>query len=119
MPADLNMTRAEAAQRSQVVTVDGYDVALDLTTGPDTFGCITTVAFGCRAPGGSTWIDLVAPEVTSVNLNGRELDPGAVFNGARIQLDNLEVANVLIVHARCAYMRTGEGLHRFVDPVDD
>jgi len=119
VPADLNMTRAPAAQRSQVVTVGGYDVALDLTTGPDTFGCITTVAFSCRAPGGSTWIDLVAPEVTSVNLNGRVLDPKEVFNGARIQLDNLDVANVLIVHARCAYMRTGEGLHRFVDPVDD
>ena len=119
MPADLNVTRAEAGARSQLVTVDGYDVDLDLTTGPDTFGCVTTVAFGCRAPGTSTWIDLVAPEVTSVNLNGRELDPKAVYNGARIQLDDLEVANVLIVRAKCAYMRTGEGLHRFVDPVDD
>jgi len=119
VPADLNVTRAEAGARSQLVSVDGYDVALDLTTGPDTFGCVTTVAFGCRTPGASTWIDLVAPEVTSVNLNGRELDPKTVFNGARIQLDELEVANVLIVRAKCAYMRTGEGLHRFVDPVDD
>ncbi len=119
MPADLNVTRAEAAERSRLVSVDGYDVALDLTTDPHTFDCITTVAFGCRTPGSSTWIDLVAPEVTSVNLNGRELDPQNVFDGARIQLDDLESSNVLIVHAKCAFMHTGEGLHRFVDPVDD
>ena len=119
MPADLNVTRAEAAERSRLVSVDGYDVALDLTIDPHTFDCITTVAFGCRTPGSSTWIDLVAPEVTSVNLNGRELDPQNVFNGARIQLDDLESSNVLIVHAKCAFMHTGEGLHRFVDPVDD
>ena len=119
MPADLNVTRAEAAERSALISVDGYDVDLDLTMGPDTFGCVTTVAFSCRTPGASTWIDLVAPEVISVNLNGRELDPALVFNGARIQLDGLEVGNVLIIRAKCAYMRTGEGLHRFVDPVDD
>ena len=119
MSADLNVTRAEASARSELVAVDGYDVDLDLTDDPRTFRSVTTVAFSCRTPGANTWIDLVAPTVESVNLNGRELDPAAVFNGARIQLDDLEVANVLIVRARCAFMHTGEGLHRFVDPVDD
>ncbi|MGI9197893.1 MAG: aminopeptidase N, partial [Candidatus Nanopelagicales bacterium] len=115
----LNVTRAEAAARSQLISVDGYDVDLNLTTGAKTFDCVTTVAFGSREAGASTWIDLVAPEVESINLNGRDLDPSAVFDGARIRLDGLEIANVLIVRARCAYMHTGEGLHRFVDPVDD
>ena len=114
----LNVTRAEAAERATRITVDGYDVALDLTTGPATFHSTTTVAFRCSQPGSSTWIDLVAPEVTSVNLNGRSLDPADVFDGSRIRLDDLQAENVLIVKANCQYMNTGEGLHRFVDPVD-
>ena len=117
--ADLNMTRDEAAARSQVIVVDAYDVSLDLTTGPETFTSTTTVTFRCSKPGSDSWIDLVAPEVISANLNGREIDPAATFDGARLQLDDLEAENVLIVRARCAYLRTGEGLHRFVDPVDD
>lgn len=119
MPASENLTRAEAAERSTLIEVDGYDVDLDLTTGPDTFTSITTVVFTCHEPGADTWIDLIAPEVESITLNGRALDPAAHFDGARIQLTDLEPANALAIRAKCAYMRTGEGLHRFVDPVDD
>ena len=114
-----NVTRAEAAERSQLISVDGYDVDLDLIGSAETFASTTTVAFRSRQAGASTWIDLIAPEVLSVNLNGRELVPDDVFDGNRIRLDDLELENVLIVRARCAFMRTGEGLHRFVDPVDD
>ena len=119
VPANLNVTRAEAAERSAIIAVDGYDVDLDLTVGAETFRSTTTVAFRCSEPGTSTWIDIVAPTLLSANLNGRELDPATAFDGARLQLTDLEAENVLIVRAECAYMRTGEGLHRFVDPVDD
>ena len=114
-----NVTRAEAAERSQLILVDGYDVDLDLTTGEHDFASTTTVAFRSHQVGASTWIDLIAPEVLSINFNGRELVPADVVDGARVNLDGLEADNVLIIRARCAYMRTGEGLHRFVDPVDD
>jgi aminopeptidase N len=114
-----NVTRAEAAERSQLISVDGYDVDLDLIGSAETFASTTTIAFRSREAGASTWIDLIAPEVLSVNLNGHELVPDEVFDGDRIRLDGLESENVLIVRARCAFMRTGEGLHRFVDPVDD
>ena len=40
------------------------------------------------------------------------------FDGTRLALPALAAENVLVVDADCAYMRTGEGLHRFVDPVD-
>ena len=53
-----------------------------------------------------------------VVLNGRSLDAAAVFDGTRIALAGLAADNELTVVADCAYMRTGEGLHRFVDPVD-
>ena len=37
----------------------------------------------------------------------------------RIQLDNLKADNTLTVVGRSTYMNTGEGLHRFIDPVDN
>lgn len=117
MPAE-NLTRDEAAERAAVVDVTSYDVTLDLTTGPTTFRSTSVVRFGATA-GSSSFIDLIAPTVHAVTLNGRTLDVAAVFADSRIALDDLEVENELTVVADCAYMNTGEGLHRFVDPVDD
>ena len=91
---------------------------LDLTTGEETFASTTTVRFSCADPGASTFIDLIAPRVRSVLLNGRRLDPAEVADGARIPLDDLASENELTVEADALYMNTGEGLHRFVDPVD-
>ncbi len=51
-------------------------------------------------------------------LNGRSLDVSEVFDGYHIALPGLAADNELRIVADCAYMRTGEGLHRFVDPVD-
>ena len=117
MPAE-NLTRDEARTRAAVVSVRSYEVALDLTTGPTTFSSRTTVRF-TATPGASTFIDLIAPEVHEVVLNGRALDTAVVVADSRIALDDLAAENVLVVVADGAYMNTGEGLHRFVDPVDD
>ena len=117
MPAE-NLTRAEARERAAVVTTQSYDVTLDLSTSPTTFGSRTVVRFGAT-PGASTFIDLIAPTVHEVTLNGRTLDVAEVFADSRIRLDDLAAENELTVVADAAYMNTGEGLHRFVDPVDD
>jgi aminopeptidase N len=112
-----NLTRSEAAQRSATVATKSYDVHLDLTRGDATFGCRTIVRFDA-VPGSATFLDLIAPAVHSVRLNDIDLDPSEVFVDSRIHLDQLEASNVVEVVAECAYMTTGEGLHRFVDPVD-
>ncbi len=112
-----NLTRAEAAARADLLSVTNYDVSLDLTGTEATFTSDTTVTF-TAAPGASTFIDLIAPQVHRVVLNGRELDPGTVHSDSRIHLDDLAEHNELRVLASCAYMTTGEGLHRFTDPVD-
>ncbi|WP_405780769.1 aminopeptidase N [Streptomyces sp. NBC_00859] len=125
MPGE-NLSRDEARRRAELLSVDGYAVALDLRSAigdspdgePRTFRSVTTVRFRCEQPGAATFADLIAPSVTSVTLNGRTLDPAVVFDGSRIALDDLAAENVLVVDAQCAYSRTGEGLHRFVDPED-
>ncbi|WP_407839169.1 aminopeptidase N [Streptomyces sp. DSM 116496] len=126
MPGE-NLSRDEARERAELLSVDGYEVVLDLRSavdeaepadGPRTFRSVTTVRFRAAAPGASSFADLIAPSVNSVTLNGRELDPAVVFDGARIALDGLASENVLVVDADCAYSRTGEGMHRFVDPED-
>ncbi|MFE0513193.1 aminopeptidase N [Streptomyces sp. NPDC058964] len=124
MPGE-NLSREEARERAALLSVDGYEVSLDLRSAvgegdgdPRTFRSVTTIRFRCSEPGASSFADLIGPSVTAVSLNGRDLDPSEVFDGSRITLEDLAAENELVVDAQCAYSRTGEGLHRFVDPED-
>ncbi|MFP5334829.1 MAG: aminopeptidase N [Actinomycetes bacterium] len=115
----MNLTREEARERARLLQVASYDVTLDLTGDASTFTSTSVVRFSCAEPGASTFVDLVAPSVREVELNGEALDPAEVADGVRVRLDHLARENELRVVADCAYMNTGEGLHRFVDPVDE
>ncbi|NBM16340.1 aminopeptidase N [Streptomyces sp. GC420] len=116
-----NLTREEAQERARLLTVDSYEIDLDLSGAQEggTFRSVTTVRFESAEAGATTFIDLVAPEVHEVLLNGEPLDPSEVFADSRITLGPLHTGpNDLKVVADCAYTNSGEGLHRFVDPVD-
>ncbi len=115
----MNLTHEEARERAASISGVSYDVTLDVTTGPETFSSRTVVRFASSRPGSATFIDLVARRVHEVTLNGRPLDPAEVFDGVRLQLPDVAADNELDVLADAIYMNTGEGLHRFVDPVDD
>ncbi|GGR76464.1 aminopeptidase [Streptomyces aureoverticillatus] len=127
MPGE-NLSRDEAQERAALLSVEGYEVFLDLRSAvgdsdgdegaPRTFRSVTTLRFRCAEPGATSFADLIAPSVTAVSLNGKDLDPSEVFDGARIALEDLREENELVVDAQCAYSRTGEGMHRFVDPED-
>ncbi|NUS76253.1 MAG: aminopeptidase N, partial [Streptomyces sp.] len=116
-----NLTREEAQQRAKLLTVESYEIDLDLSGAQEggTYRSVTTVRFDVAENGAESFIDLVAPEVHEITLNGDALDPAEVFKDSRIALPALLAGrNVLRVVADCAYTNTGEGLHRFVDPVD-
>jgi aminopeptidase N len=113
-----NLTRDEAAARSAIITVGSYHVDLDLTGGGDeVFGSVSVVRFDCVATGSASFINLTAPAVREITLNGEPVSLDA-FDGDRITLEGLAASNVLRVVADCAYSRSGEGLHRFTDPAD-
>jgi aminopeptidase N len=118
-----NLTREQAAERAALVSVDNYRIALDLTDGEgkpgdSTFRSVTTVQFEALA-GADTYIDIAADSIRSVTLNGRDIDVSGYDESTGIPLRGLSERNVLVVDADCRYSNTGEGLHRFVDPVDD
>ncbi|WP_380279965.1 aminopeptidase N [Kitasatospora purpeofusca] len=114
-----NLTREEARTRADLLHVDAYDIELDLSSAREggTFRSTTVVRFTATTPGATSFIDLVAPSVEEIVLNGERLDT-AGFADSRIALPGLAAENELRVVADCAYTNTGEGLHRFVDPVD-
>ncbi|HVE90748.1 MAG TPA: aminopeptidase N, partial [Actinomycetota bacterium] len=112
-----NLTREEAVARAAIISGCVYDIALDVTGGDEVFESTTTVRFDCSEPGASTFIDLTAPSVESIELNGQQV-PLEAFEGHRIRLDDLQASNTLRVTATCSYRHTGTGLHHFRDPVD-
>ncbi|HTW21902.1 MAG TPA: aminopeptidase N [Mycobacteriales bacterium] len=116
-----NLTRDEARERARILRVDSYDVHLDLAMAvdePSIFRSVSTIRFGCAEPGAETHLDITADRIISATLNGEELDFDAAFTGQRLALPPLATDNELKVVANCVFSRTGEGLHRFVDPVD-
>jgi aminopeptidase N len=118
-----NLTRDQAVERAALVTVDNYKIELDLTDGNGapgerTFRSVTTVTFDALA-GADTVIDIAADNVRSATLNGREIDVSGYDESTGITLTGVDKHNVVVVDADCGFSHTGEGLHRFVDPVDD
>src|SRR5215470_5923623 len=115
-PAEI--ARAETAERARLLSVDSYDVSLDLARGGEMFGSTSVIRFGCAEPGASSHADLIAENVREITLNGAALDPATACSGGRIALPHLAARNELRVVADCRYSSTGAGLHRAVDSAD-
>jgi aminopeptidase N len=123
MSAAPNLTRADARARSELLEVSAYQVELDLTDGAGrpgerTFRSHTTVRFRARDVGASTFVDLIAERIHAATLNGAPLATADYASDTGLPLPALAEDNTLTVEADCSYSNTGEGLHRFVDPVD-
>jgi aminopeptidase N len=116
-----NLTRAEAQYRSSLLSTSRYAVEVDLWSAglPDpTLEFLSTVTIRYAGLGtGSTHLDLIASAVRSASLDGAPLDPGS-FADSRLPLEVTPGEHELTVVAVCRYSRSGQGLHRFVDPVD-
>ena len=119
-----NITVDEARARAELITMRRYDVALDLTDGNGapserTFGCRAVITFDAATPGAATFIDVVADTLREVSLNGVAVDVSGYRPETGISLTELAEHNELIIDADLLYTTIGQGLHRFVDPVDD
>ncbi len=117
MPGE-NLTRIEAQNRAATIATDSYLVKLDVTKDAKTFDSDTTIVFSCSKPGSEVFIDAITDSVSLIELNGVSLDPAKHSDGIRITVPGLAAQNALRIVAKGIYSNTGEGLHRFVDPVD-
>ena len=112
----VNLTRAEAQERSALIKVHSYEIDLDLTTGDETFVSKTRIKFAGLKPGASTFIDAVGTRVIAATLNGQALDHK--FDGESVFIPSLSAENDLYLEIESPYSKSGEGLHRFQDPAD-
>lgn len=120
-----NITRAEARDRSALIRVHAYTVELDLTgrlpdgselTDPTVFAVTSRIALTSHE--GDTHLDVIAERILGAEIDGEPVSTDA-FTGYRLPLHFTAGDHVLTVTALHRFSHTGEGLHRFVDPVDD
>src|SRR5262249_54469841 len=113
-----SLTREEAAERAALLDVERYDVHVDLRGLYEggLWAATSTIAFTCREPGASTFVDCVG-DVTSVTLNGQALDPGTADRG-RVPLPDLRTDNVLVVSHTQPDTGSGTAILKTVDPLD-
>ena len=111
-----NLTRLEASQRAELIDVESYEIHLKLDAESATFFSKTKVRFSATE-GSASFIDASAEKILLIELNG-EILPTENFSDHRIELPKLKQSNELVIEGTFAYTNSGEGLHKFVDPVD-
>ncbi|WP_328989131.1 aminopeptidase N [Kribbella sp. NBC_01245] len=111
-----SLTQAEAEERASLLTVERYDIGVDLTDLPSgpLVRCESTITFACRRPGAESFVDCAA-DVESATLNGVALPPAV---DGRIALTGLAGHNVLTVVSVRTDTTDGDGVHKAVDPGD-
>ncbi|MDR3070267.1 MAG: aminopeptidase N [Propionibacteriaceae bacterium] len=120
-----NITRSESQTRASVIKAISYQVEVDVSGKAESpvpfdatqlFPSATKVRF--TSANTDTFINLIADQLLFANLDGKRL-PAANFHDDKVFFSVDEGEHELEISALCRYSRTGEGLHRFVDPVDD
>ena len=114
----LSLGREEAQQRAGLLTVDRYDIEVDLTdlADGDALRARSTITFRCATPGASTFVDCLA-DVEEATLNGAPVDSADARQG-RLPLPRLQASNVLVVDSVQRATSQASGVHRSVDAAD-
>jgi len=112
-----SLTHQEARERSLLLEVRRYEIAVDLTglAEGNELRAVSTIRFTSE-PGASTFVDCAA-DVVSATLNGDEVAADAT-GASRIALAKLRSDNVLVVESVQDSTDQGTGVHRSVDPAD-
>ncbi len=112
-----SLTHQEARERSSLLGLQHYDIAVDMTglAEGNELRAVSTIRFTSE-PGAATFVDCAA-DVMSATLNGDEIAADAIGD-SRIALANLRSDNVLIVESVQGSTDQGTGVHRSVDPAD-
>ncbi|WP_153915046.1 aminopeptidase N [Shewanella sp. TC10] len=114
-----NISEQQAMARSSVVSEVNYQLSFNLT-GESRFNATTKVEFNLSSTKEPLTLDLNQALISKFAINGKSIYPN--YNNAYItlnpQLLNSGKNTIEIEYSR-EHSTNGEGLHRFVDPVDD
>ncbi len=114
------LTHAHALSRSARVSDVRYDLRLALGDNETTFSGEVIIDFALSGADEPLTIDFADGFVDALAVNG--IDVAATYNGSFLELpDDILREGENTVHVMFAhdYSRSGQGLHRFVDPEDD
>ena len=116
-----NLRHEEVSWRSAVCRVPSSHVAVDVTgatvrhEAAFSVRCLMRLDIRQRAEG--LWVDFVGQAVDSLSVDGQPVP--VAWDGARIDLPVLDPGEHTVeIAARGLYSNSGQGLHRFHDPVD-
>jgi aminopeptidase N len=118
-PAEARLTSEYAQTRSRRIAEVEYDLKLSLDSLDDEFPGRLEMRFSLTDADEPLTIDFTDGAVDEVRLNGERI--AADYNGAFVILpsDRLNVGdNEVYIAYRHSYSRSGQGLHRFIDPED-
>ncbi|GIU21958.1 aminopeptidase N [Shewanella schlegeliana] len=107
-----------AASRAERISEVDYD--LDFTLTEQQFSAISTVSFELSDTKQPLSLDLNQAQISSLTINGKKVYPN--YNNSYITLNPRLLnrgSNTIEVAFSRDYSSNGEGLHRFVDPVDN
>ncbi|WP_220761278.1 MULTISPECIES: aminopeptidase N [unclassified Shewanella] len=107
-----------AADRSERISKLHYD--LDFTLTEQDFSAVSKVSFELSDTTQPLSLDLNQARINSFSLNGKKVYPN--YNNSYIQLNPRLLnngSNTIEVAFTRDYSSNGEGLHRFIDPVDN
>ena len=116
-----NLRHEEVSWRSAVCRVPSSHVAVDVIgatvrhEAAFSVRCLMRLDIRQRAEG--LWVDFVGQAVDSLSVDGQPVP--VAWDGARIDLPVLDPGEHTVeIAARGLYSNSGQGLHRFHDPVD-
>ena len=116
--ATANITREEAAARSELVKAKAYRVTVDVTgdgVEDKEHNFLSRTEFDFSSKSGATHLDVIADEIRLATLDGVAL-PLEGYDGYRLPLPDLtEGDHTVVVESVGRYSHTGEGLR---DPHD-
>lgn len=118
-PAEHRLTADYAQHRSDRLSEVEYELELDLDRGPRAFTGVAVIRFRLRDADAPISVDFADGSLDGVNINGEDLD--ADYNGIFLTLPARALkagVNVVRIDYGHPYSRSGQGLHRFVDPED-
>lgn len=110
----MSLSLTDARARAAVLRPRSCHVDLDLSR-DDAFTARTTLLLESQ-PGSSSFLDLQGARSVQVVLNGTELTDA--YRDDRVLLPSLRGRDEVVVTAEMPYVTDGDGMHRFVDPVD-